>query len=62
LQDIISLEREYADDFKYFSSKGLFISWLANQSDFALSGAHLPEGMRGNQRLTIARLKLFALG
>jgi hypothetical protein len=46
-----------------FHSRAEFVAWLAAQSDESLSGNDSPsEWLRGNQRITRARLESFARG
>jgi hypothetical protein len=46
-----------------FDTRAGFVSWLAAQSDESLAGNDLPsDWMRGNQRITRARLESFARG
>jgi hypothetical protein len=46
-----------------FNSRTAFVTWLAAQSDESLSGNDSPsEWLRGNQRITRARLESFARG
>ncbi|MEZ5445713.1 MAG: hypothetical protein R3F45_08040 [Gammaproteobacteria bacterium] len=46
-----------------FDTRAGFVSWLAAQSDESLDGKDLPSAwMRGNQRITRARLESFARG
>ncbi|MET3133091.1 hypothetical protein AAKU55_003373 [Oxalobacteraceae bacterium GrIS 1.11] len=45
-----------------FASRAQFVAWLAAQSDLSLSGRELPqEWLRENQRLTLERLRAFAV-
>ena len=44
-----------------FQSREELLGWLLWQTDTSLSGSRLPEPfLRGNQRLTLERLRLFA--
>lgn len=47
-------------EFAAFHTRAEFVAWLAQQSDASLSGNELAqEWLRGNQRLSLARLQEF---
>ncbi len=47
-------------EFAVFASRAEFVAWLAQQSDESLAGQNLAqEWLRGNQRLSLARLQEF---
>lgn len=48
---------------RVFDARADFVAWLATQSDDMLAGSELPDPwLRGNQRITRARLESFARG
>ena len=58
--DLVQWQAQPSTQRKTFSSRPLFIAWLASQTDESLSGAELKLSNRfvaNNQRLTIQRLR-----
>lgn len=50
-------------EFTSFATQAAFVKWLAAQSDESLSGRHLAQShLHDNQRLSVQRLKEFAVG
>jgi hypothetical protein len=60
LKEALEMEAKKESECQVFLEQSKFVDWLATQSDHSLSGSHLPDPwLRGNQRLTLARLKAF---
>ncbi|WP_428312334.1 hypothetical protein [Hydrocarboniphaga sp.] len=56
-QELVSWGWKPSVQRRTFSTRQLFVSWLARQSNESLSGAELENWLKNNQRLTVERLK-----